>query len=27
VIVSGGAELMVIQTDPGNTIAFDAKKQ
>jgi hypothetical protein len=27
VVVSGGAEFMVIQTDPGNTVTFDAKKQ
>lgn len=27
VIVNGGAEAMVIQTDPGNTITYDVKKQ
>ncbi len=26
-VVSGGAELLVIQTDPGNTVTFDAKKE
>ena len=27
VIVNGGDEAMVIQTDPGNTITYDVKKQ
>jgi hypothetical protein len=27
VIVNGGVELMVIQTDPGDTVTFDAKKE
>jgi len=26
-IAGGGAEILAIQTDPGNTATFDAKKQ